>query len=77
MAVDTTLPHQRQEPFHFRNHPFPFPLVGFRRRPMAGPPLLFALARKREGQIQFAPDAFSEFGGVFSRGFVPNPFDYA
>ena len=44
---------------------------------MAGTPLLFTLARQRDGKIQLATDVLCQFGGVFSRGFVLNPFDYA
>ena len=38
---------------------------------------MFTLGRQSEGKVQLAPDVFSEFGGVFSRGFVLNPVDDA
>jgi hypothetical protein len=49
------------------------PLVGFRRRPVAGTPLLFTLARQIDGKIQLAPDVLCEFGGFKRNGFVLNP----
>ena len=42
---------------------------------MPRPPLLFTLARQRDGKVQLAPHVLDEFGGFFVGGFVMNSVD--
>ena len=55
---------QRQRPLHFRNYLFPFALGLFGRFPTPRTPLLFPLARQRDGEFQLLPNAFCQFGRI-------------